>query len=290
MKNLLLVSTLSVFAFGLAFGQSYERTLSQSSSAEYKSETYFSKPIQLIDLPTASILRGGDLRTSLRLYEAGGALTYLSVGVSNKMMFGISFGGLHVIGGEHIRWNDVPGVHIAFRLVEEDLVLPAITIGYDWQGYGRYWKAEDYNVATQTRIANGEITAKDIMLDRYTIKSRGFYAVVSKGYQSLVRVGLHAGLNLSLENSDGDSDPTIFMASDIMISRDLAFVAEYDFATNDDVVRGNNNGKGYLNVGLKWAFTTFMSLEFDIKNLLAKENGDPAVRRIVKFVYHGTIR
>jgi hypothetical protein len=283
-----------VFVFisiNVAFGQFEDRTLTRSSSVmEYKEDSYFSKPIQLIDLPTANILKGGALRTSLRLYEAGGALTYLSVGVSSKMMFGISFGGLHVIGDEQVNWNDYPGVNIGFRLVEEDLVLPAISIGYDWQGYGRYWKATDYDSTIQNQISNGALKATDIMLDRYSVKSRGFYAVVSKGYQSLVRIGLHAGINISLEDSDGDTDPTIFMATDILLSRDLAFITEYDFATNDDAVRGSNNGKGYLNVGLKWAFTNFMSLEFDIKNLLATQDGDADVRRIVKFVYHGSVK
>ena len=272
-------------------GQYNDRTLTQSSPVlDYKEDSYFSKPVQLIDLPTASILKGGALLTSLRLYEDGGALTYLSVGVSSKMMFGISFGGLHVIGGQNIRWNDYPGVNIAFRLVEEDLVLPAISIGYDWQGFGKFWKPEDYDKTIQRQIANDSLGSTDLMLDRYSIKSRGFYAVVSKGYQSLVRIGLHAGINYSLEDNDGDSDPTIFMATDILLSRDLAFVTEYDFATNDGTVRGPNNGKGYLNVGLKWAFTNFMSLEFDIKDLLAKENGKSAVRRVVKFVYHGSVK
>lgn len=286
-RNVFLV----LFSATAAFAQYNDRTLTQSSSVlEYKEDSYFSKPIKLIDLPTANILKGGALRTSLRLYEDGGALTYLSVGVSSKMMFGISFGGLHVIGDKSVNWNDYPGVNIAFRLVEEDLVLPAISIGYDWQGYGKYWKATSYDSTIQRQVSDGTIGPTNVMLDRYSVKSRGFYAVVSKGYQSLVRIGLHAGLNISLEDSDGDTDPTIFMGTDILLSRDLAFVTEYDFATNDDVVRGSNNGKGYLNIGIKWAFTNFMSLEFDIKNLLASQDGKSDERRIVKFVYHGSIK
>jgi hypothetical protein len=268
-----------------------DRTLSQPSKVtDYKDDSYFSKPVYLIDLPTASILRGGDLRTSLRLYEEGGALSYLSVGISNRMMFGVSYGGLNVLGGENIDWNRYPGVHIAYRLVEESLDMPALTIGYDWQGYGPYWELDDYDDATQAAINDSSALREDYLVDRYSIKSRGFYAVVSKGYTSILKVGLHAGINLSLEDSDGNNNPTLFMASDILLSRELAFIAEYDFAVNDNAKHGLNDGQGFLNVGLKWAFSHQMSLEFDIKNLLGKENNKPNVRRIIKLVFHGSVQ
>ena len=283
-----------LFASATIFAQSQysDRSLTKPSQAtEYKEDSYFSKPVYLIDLPTASILRGGDLRTSLRLYEEGGALNYLSVGISNRMMFGISYGGLNILGGENVRWNPYPGVHIAYRLVEESLDMPAITVGYDWQGYGKYWELGDYPDSTQAFITEHPDRKNDYLIDRYAIKSRGFYAVISKGYTSFFKVGLHAGINLSLEDSDGNTSPTLFMASDILLSRELAFVSEYDFAVNDNVKYGLNDGQGYLNVGIKWAFSHQMSLEFDIKNLLGKKANDkPDVRRIIKFVYHGSVQ
>ncbi|NOY59292.1 MAG: hypothetical protein GXO75_10220 [Calditrichaeota bacterium] len=273
----------------ITFAQQFnDRSLSQQGQApKVKEESYFSKPVHLIDLPTASILRGGDLRTSLRLYDQGGALSYLSVGISNRMMFGVSFGGLHVIGGENVKWNDRPNVHIAYRVVEENLVMPALSLGYDGQGYGVFWRRDNYNVPDSVKRT---LDPKKTMLDRYSVKSRGFYLVVSKGYASLWKIGLHAGMSYSLEHSDGDTDPTIFMGTDMLITRDLGLVAEYDFATNDDRIRGANNGKGFLNVGFKWAITTRIYLEFDIKDLLAKKDNRPDVRRILRFVYYGSVK
>ncbi len=295
MKSNRLISFSSIFvaivfiSTAITFAQQFkDRSLSQQGQVpQVKEDSYFSKPVHLIDLPTASILRGGDLRTSLRLYDQGGALSYLSVGISNRMMFGVSFGGLHVIGGENVKWNDRPNVHIAYRVVEENLVMPALSIGYDGQGYGVFWRRDNYDVPDSVRST---LVPEKTMLNRYSVKSRGFYVIVSKGYASLWKIGLHAGLSYSLEHSDGDTDPTIFMGTDMLVTRDLGLVAEYDFATNDDKVRGANNGKGFLNIGFKWAITRKIYLEFDVKDLLAQKDNRPDVRRILRFVYYGSVR
>jgi len=231
-------------------------------------ESYFTKPVQLIDLPTASILRGGQLRSSLRLFEQGGLMGRLSVGLSNRMMFGLSYAALHVIGSGKVDWHQTPGVHFVYRLVEENLNLPALVLGFDSQGFGPVIYTE-----------SGES-------ERYANKSRGFYAVVSKNYSSVVDVGLHAGANYSLEK--GDHDPNIFMGTDLAVSRDVGLQIEYDFAINDDVRPDRESGKGFLNAGVRWAFSNNFYLQFDFKNLL-DASSDEGIRRIFRVVYHGTV-
>lgn len=242
-------------------------------------ESYFTKPVQLIDLPTAGLLQGGDLKASLRLYENGGMLTRLTVGISRKMMFGISYGGDHIIGGSKVRWNEMPGVHICYRAIEENLVVPALSLGVDTQGYGKYWRRSDYPDTIRT-------DATRMLLDRYTIKSRGFYVVASKSYESLWKVGLHAGINYSLEQSDKDKDLNVFAGLDMQISRDLAVIGEYDFALNDSHLKNTGNERGYLNVGFRWAFQHNMFLEFDLRNILADREGDHDLVRNLRIVYH----
>ena len=232
-------------------------------------ESYFVKPLQLIDLPTASILRGGQMRSALRLYEQGGLMARLSVGISNRMMFGVSYAAQHVIGGEEVDWHPAPGVHLAYRLVEEDLNLPALVLGFDSQGFGPLRLDE-------TGVIQG-----------YTYKSRGFYVVASKNYASVLDIGLHAGANYSLEKAD--RDPNIFMGTDLAVSRDFGFQVEYDFTINDDEDRVHSSGKGYLNAGVRWAFASNIYLEFDFKNLLAETSGEGGLRRILKVVYHGSV-
>ena len=284
MKSKLLVILFVVT--NAAFGQFQERSLTQDQAVlAFNKDSYFSKPLYLIDMPTASILRGGDIRTSLRLYERGGMLGRLSVGISSRMMFGVSFGGLNIIGAEDVEWNKTAGINFSYRLLEETLSIPALVLGVDTQGYGPYWeKIEDDGDQTG---ADGDAEQK--MSERYTNKSKGFYAVVSKGYTSWLKTSLHAGANLSLEQSDGDKDPDLFLGLDLLLSRDVAFYCEYDFAINDDQVRGVNNGKGLLNAGLRWAFSESVYIEFNVKDLIAEKTSDGNSSRVMRIAYHGKV-
>ncbi len=280
-----IIYVLLAFLTSAAFGQFDDRSLlSNQRLPGINPDSYLSKPVQMIDMPTASILRGGDIKTSIRLFEQGGAIGRLSVGISNRMMFGVSFGGVNIIGDQIVKWNDNPGIHFMYRLMEETLAMPALVLGFDSQGYGPFWKG----VPSQTFPEEGDPA---LISDRYANKSRGVFAVASKGYNSLIKFGMHGGINYSLEDGDGDKDPNLFLAIDALISRDIALLFEYDFATNDDEVRGANNNTGYFNAGVRWAFTDYMFIEFDFKNLLVKDNEtNVEPKRILKFVYYGTIK
>jgi len=282
-KFLIIIALLASF-YQPAVSQLDDRTLLGSKRLPgINPDSYFSKPVQLVDAPTASILQGGDINTSIRLFEQGGALGELSVGISNKAMFGISFGGANIIGSGNVDWNQAPGIHFMYRMIEEDLVMPALVLGFDSQGYGPYWD--------KTESAPGLEQPPQVLSERYAVKSKGFFCVVSKGYSSLLKMGLHGGVNYSLEDSDEDKSPTVFIGMDAMLSRDIALIAEYDLAANDDLMRKNNDDKGYFNAGVRWAFTDYMFIEFDFKNILAaKDNKVTDINRIIKFVYYGTIK
>ncbi|MBN1560586.1 hypothetical protein JW998_10065 [candidate division KSB1 bacterium] len=264
-----------------------------SGNVVIEEESYFNKPIQIIDMPTASILRGGSFRAGVRIYEQGGLLGSLSAGVSNKVMFGVSFGGLDIVGdAQKITWNPMPGVHFIYRITEESMKLPAIVLGFDSQGYGPNYP-ESSSIApidTSCACAPPETPSppyhKD-MFDRYQFKSRGFYCVVSKGYATFLTAGLHAGVSYSLDKGEGEETaPTIFMGGDFHVVSDLAFLLEYDFALNDTKIYS----RGILNVGVRWAFGPNMFFDFDLQNALGTADGGKTdVRRIIKLTYYGSI-
>ena len=83
--SLFFYPVLIIFVFtAISFAQFDDRTLLGSKRLPgINPDSYFSKPVQLIDLPSAGILRSGDIKTSIRLFEEGGALGKLSVGISN---------------------------------------------------------------------------------------------------------------------------------------------------------------------------------------------------------------
>ncbi len=262
----------------------------RDSSRPGSREDYFINTLQLIDLPTASLLKGGHVSGSLLLFEEGGMLARLSAGISERMMFGISYGADYIIGDQLIKWNDAPAVHIAYRAVDETSRFFSVVLGLDTQGYGKYWRDSDY-----PGVPQGSIDATKVPYKRYTYKSRGFYVVASKNYRAFWNVGLHVGANYSLETSDKDRFPDLFCGMDWQLGRDLAVVGEYAFGFNNDaipmpvgsngLVRNNFGSKGFLNAGVRWAFQPNMFLEFSAKNLLADNLGNRDYVRVLKIVY-----
>lgn len=221
------------------------------------------EPTYLIDTPTAGVLIRGSFRAQVRAYEEGGIQAGIDAGVTDRLMFGISYGGTHLIGEGEVGWNPQPGVNIRYRLFEESLSMPALVLGYDSQGFGAY--------VDSTK--------------RYSTKSRGIFASASKNFALLGTIGLHGGLNYSFENEDGDKDLNLFVGFDKSINPEIALFGEYDFALNDNENRSLGSGKGYLNLGLKWIFAGKMNIDFMWKNILKNRNNRPYRSREIQISF-----
>ncbi|NOZ60060.1 MAG: hypothetical protein GXO74_00110 [Calditrichaeota bacterium] len=204
------------------------------------------KPINLIDVPTANFLSLKNFQLKLRVYDLGGMLAGLTVGLTPRLMFGVTYGGQNIVGHGHIKWNEAPGVNVRYRVKFETERYPAVSIGFDSQGYGTYYSD----------------------LKRYQIKSMGFYAVASKNFTILKDLGLHGGINYSSENKGSERDMNFFIGSHLYVDRDLSLIWEYNFATNDNDSSSIGTGKGYMNIAVRWAFSRHLMLEFSVKNLL----------------------
>ena len=203
-------------------------------------------PINLVDIPTANFLDRKYFQLKLRVYDEGGMLGGLTVGLTSRLMFGVSYGGQNIIGQGKVLWNEAPGVNLRYRLKFEDYRFPAISLGFDSQGYGTYYS--EYK--------------------RYQIKSKGFYVVFSKNYFVLQDFGIHAGLNYSDENRGDEKDINFFCGAHVMLDPELSLIWEYDFAINDNDDKSLGSGKGYMNAAVRWFFSQQLMLEFSVKNLL----------------------
>ncbi|KPL04140.1 MAG: hypothetical protein AMJ90_01970 [candidate division Zixibacteria bacterium SM23_73_2] len=224
----------------------------------------FLQPRKLIDCPTAGLLPRGSFDFDIRVYPEGGVTTALEVGITNRLMIGISFGGQNVIGEGSPDWNPDMEFAVKYRFLHESYFLPAFAMGYDGQGYGAY----------------------DDSLKRYTYKSKGFYAVISKSYLvGTAPFGLHGGINYSLEDKDDENVP-IYVGCDLRINEGLGFVLEYDIATNDDY-KGSQYGQGwgYLNFGIQWFFSKNLLLEVDLKNVFKNREDVSTIGREFRVVY-----
>jgi hypothetical protein len=240
------------------------------------------EPRYLIDCPTANICPRRGIEINFRSFAKGGMLFGMSIGLTERLMIDGGFGGENILGEGPVHWNKSPGVGMRYKIKFEQFQWPAFTIGFNSQGFGAWQDSTN----------------------RYRIKSPGFYAVVSKNHTLWKGLGLHGGVNYSLEREDGDDDLNVFVGVAWILEpepqqRDFVIHAEYDFAINDNGERSMGAGKGYLNAGIKWAFapeifSTRLFLEFDVRNILlnTKVNNDNNTKkqyhnRILKIVFMG---
>jgi hypothetical protein len=160
----------------------------------------------------------------------------------------------------------LPGINVKFRLFDETMAMPAIALGFDSQG------KESYIDST----------------DRFTIKSRGFFAAASKNYSFAGNLSFHGGMNYSLETKDGDKDMDFFVGAEKSLGSDISLLCEYDFGLNDNIgVVGK--GKGYLNAGMRWSWGNGFTLGFDLKNLVKNQDQVTVGNRTIKVEYVRTM-
>ena len=223
-------------------------------------------PYTLVDGHTAGVLPRGHFDLKFDVYASrapgSGLITSARFGVSNRFNLGLSYGGDGLIGyRDYVEWNGMPGVFLKYRLFEETHALPAFAVGFDNQGYGGWTGGIGY--------------------DGYMYKAPGFFVAASKNFimMNTVQVGFHGVVNYSVfERTDGPdwkADWLNFLVGlDIGINEELIFILEYNMATDDFTGSGDllsrahyNPFHGFLNLGIRWAFSKNFQIEFNVKDV-----------------------
>ena len=219
----------------------------------------------LVDSPTAGLVDKGHYALNVRLFDDGGAVGRLHVGVFKRLSMGVSFGGERLIGKGAVAWYPRVGVAARCRIIEESHTWPALVLGFDTQGVGPYGS------------------------QRYQVKSKGVYLVLSKNYISMLgQLGIHAGANLSREDADG-GDWAAWLGIDKGLSRFMALFAEYDLGHSSGL-QNQGVGDGYLNVGGAWAVTPQLRLAYYLKNAMKSDHfGSQSIREL-SIIYRGQFR
>lgn len=237
MKNLILCFTL-IFASSISI-------IAQGSAGKNAKFEYRS----LIDLPTAGILERGYVAITSNVMPEGVVLGKIEVGVFNNVSFGISYGGSNVIGTGAVEWYEYPGVNFRVRLIDETVSWPALTLGFDSQGKGKYFSDPG----------------------RFAIKSPGFFAAVAKNFELLGYLSIHGLVNYSLERSDDDKDLNVGFGVEKTIGGSVSLVVEYDFALNDNNPLSFGGGHGYLNMALRWSVADGFTVGLELRDLLTND-------------------
>jgi len=229
----------------------------------------------LIDMPTAYMLPRGSFDMDFRTFPTGGLQSAINIGLADRFSLGLAYGGAKILSEEAPIWNPRIEFQVRYMLIEEYRSFPQITVGYSSVGYGLY-QEKDENIGYRE--------------NRYLVKSPGFYLSVSKRYPVYsTYFSLHGGINYSMEK-DIDSDPNFFIGALADLGYSMVFLAEYDFAINDNKSAGIfGRGRGYLNLGLAWYITSELQLEFDFKNLLLNRRNltgdDLVIDREIRLIY-----
>ena len=260
MKKVVLSSVLFTF---LIYSSAFSQRVEQERVTRIRDWARV-QPRKLIDCPTAGLLPRGSFDFDIKVFPEGGLVNTIDVGLMNRFMLGLSFGGAKLISDEKPDWY--PRVEIAakLRFINESYLMPAFVLGYDGQGIGAYSDS----------------------LERYQYKSKGFYGVVSKNYLVFdIPVGFHFGGNYSLENEDEDKNISLFLGADVRFNESFGGILEYDLGTNDDGGRALGEGKGYLNLGLQWIFSDQLTLQLDLRNLFTNTEDKSYIGRELRIIF-----
>jgi len=242
------------------------------------------QPRRVIDTPTAWTLPRAGFDLTMRAFGNGGAFLSLSVGVSNQFMFGASYGGTQILGEDSLQWNRSPGIMVRYNLIPESFALPAVSIGFESQGYGRFIKTVPDRTVKTSAGRDSTISSKEV--NRYANKSLGFYAVASKSYAFFEHLDFHGGVNFTLERDDDDGDINLFTGGALAFNQDFELLGEYDFALNDTPNKvGLGEGTGYLNAGLRLNIRKIVYIELYLKNILKNRRGANNFNREFQITY-----
>jgi hypothetical protein len=233
-------------------------TLVAAGAAAYAQEDFVPEgETWVIENPTAWARLRGEYAASIGVepFVARG-----EIGILDYLTVGVSYGGVDVFGNATPTMNPRPGFQARFRITNGGPIMPAVAVGYDDQGHGKYY---DFDPTKENETVN---------YDRYQFKAKGFYLVLSQELELLGALGLHAGVSYNVvEDKDEDSDPDVFAALEKSLGPYLMLLGAYDMGLNDNGPKSLGMGRGYLDAGVRWRVTEDFNLEFWATNLLENQ-------------------
>jgi hypothetical protein len=91
--------------------------------------------IELVDVPTASTLLSRELRLDFKFSPSGGILSRLYIGLFERFYIGGAFNVNNIIGSGDINPDFPPNFTAKIRVTDDEAAVPAISLGYEGQGY-----------------------------------------------------------------------------------------------------------------------------------------------------------
>jgi hypothetical protein len=125
------------------------------------------------------------------------------IGILDYLTVGMSYGGVDVLGNATPTMNPRPGFQVKFRITNGGPIMPALALGYDDQGHGKYYDFDPYLEHTKGEQVN---------YDRYQFKAKGFYLALSQEIELLGALGMHAGVSYNVVEDVDDDGADVYAA------------------------------------------------------------------------------
>jgi len=210
----------------------------------------------IVDMPTAGMLPKGSFSLFGIAYSYGGIMAEIFACPFKDFLIGVSFGGTGIVGESDVVFQELPAVHLRYRIINEKQSFPAILIGINTQGRGLYSKSRE----------------------QFEIFSPGIYLSLSKNYKWLAgNIAFHGGMNYSFEAKPETRYPNFYFGLEQSIGSSLSLNFEFNASINEykeDLVEN----VGFLNTSLRWSVAEGMTIEFQLRDLLSsrKEYSTPS--------------
>ena len=245
MKKLLFIIFLSAFSL---FSQSTagSRTIHESH--------------YIVDMPTAGILHKNKINVEAEAFDRGGLLLGFKYSPVSRLSTGLNFGGSRIIGNDEVKWQNLPGIYIAFRALNERTWLPAFTLGFDTQGKGGFSMNEK----------------------RFEFMSPGAYLAISKSFVwDIGYLAFHGGINYSLEPDPDDRGINYWIGLEQSVSEYGSIMFEYNPSLTEEDSPYTNE-KGFLNLSYRYSIHQGVTFELKLRDLLKNIEGSNNFKRIFK--------
>jgi len=221
--------------------------------------------LYIVDMPTAGVNPPKTIGINSLFMSEGGLLLYINYCPFKRFNCGLSYAANNIIGSEKILFQKYPGFQISYRIIDEKLTFPAILIGVNTQGRGKYF-ADD---------------------TRHTILSPGVYIATSKNFKwDAGYIALHGGINFSFDQNGDKKRPNFYFGAEQSIGKRFAINAEYN-ACLDEKNTGYRypNSMGTLSARLRCSLAERTTIDIAFKDIFGSSTKEESIQRFIGIDY-----
>lgn len=215
---------------------------------------------QMVDLPTAHTIPRAAYSVGARIGPHGSLVGGLSIGITDYLCVGVSYGAGNVIGTGEPDWEDRVEFNLKVRLAEEEESILGLAAGFDSRGQGDQRPDGTFEKA-----------------------SPGLFVVASKTLPFSEHWQGHAGVSRTLERDR--ARPGLFVGVSGHFSQEFSVITEYQISVSEESDEAASEA-GYLNVGLRWLLEERVQVDFMFRNLVGSAGSSDLSSRSLAILFY----